>query len=124
MALLKSQERLSCGRQALLYAILMTLGQRIKAARKLRKLSQEVVAEALGVTKQAVSGWERGRETPEVPRLMPIARRLKVPVEWLLDGHGDPPEEASDPLNGITPDERAAAMSFIEVMRRRQQQVA
>ena len=124
MALLKSQEPLSCGRQVLLYACLMTLGQRIRAARSRLKISQEVVADELGITKQAVSGWERDREIPEVPKLMPLARKLKVPIEWLLDGRGDPPEEEDETLNGLTPTERAAAMSFIEVMRRRQQQVA
>ena len=124
MALLESQEPLSCDRQALLYAVLMTLGQRIRAARNRLKLSQETVAEALGITKQAVSGWERGRETPEVPKLVPLARKLKVPVDWLLDGDGDPPEEDQEPLGGLTPTERAAALSFIEMMRRRQQQVA
>ena len=102
----------------------MTLGQRIRAARKRENLSQEVVATALGVTKQAVSGWERGKETPEVPKLIPLARKLKIPVEWLLDGQGEPPVEASESLDGITPAERAAAMAFIHMMRRQQQPAA
>ena len=38
----------------------MTLGERIQALRRERGMSQENLAEALGISRQAVSKWEKG----------------------------------------------------------------
>ena len=51
----------------------MTLGQRIQKIRKEKGFSQEEIAEALEVSRQAVSKWETGTSTPDISLLPKIA---------------------------------------------------
>ncbi|EPN0316268.1 XRE family transcriptional regulator [Vibrio vulnificus] len=60
------------------------IGERIKQARKNVGLKQKDVAEALDVTPQAVSGWERGVTTPQVDLYDQIATLLDVQKRWLF----------------------------------------
>lgn len=77
----------------MLYDIEMTLGKRIKAAReRLRpKMTQAALGEHFGISLQAVSGWERDAERPDIDKLAKLSRILKVPAIWLLDGKRPPP---------------------------------
>lgn len=43
----------------------MTLGEQIRSAREAKNLSQEALAEYLGVSRQAVSKWENGTAVPQ-----------------------------------------------------------
>lgn len=49
------------------------LGERIAQERKKKNLSQEAVAQHLGVTKAAVSKWECGQSLPDVSQMPKIA---------------------------------------------------
>lgn len=62
------------------------LGGRIKLRRETRGLKQADLANALRVSPQAVSKWERGENAPDISVLVPLARLLDVAVEWLLGG--------------------------------------
>jgi DNA-binding XRE family transcriptional regulator len=77
---------LSLQNQGNLYLIDMTFKHRLRAARKAvkPKLTQLAVAQALGVTPQAVSGWERGDAMPEPGKLPDLALLLKTDVNTLL----------------------------------------
>ena len=66
------------------------IGQRIKELRKKNDLTQERLAEYLGVTDKAVSKWECGLTTPDLALIMPLARILHVSADELLGGK---PEE-------------------------------
>lgn len=90
IALPQSQATLHCAGKASLYDAEMTLGKRIQAARKrLRpEVSQQAVADAFGITKQAVSGWERNIDPPQADKLTTLRKILKVRYEWLLDESG------------------------------------
>lgn len=69
----------------------MSLGSRIKAARNTAKKTQDQVAEALGVTKGAVSQWENGGTIPELEYFMEFCRYTKASAdEVLLDRKQDP----------------------------------
>ena len=48
----------------------MTLGQRIQKGRKEAGLSQEELAEQLGVSRQAVSRWENDNGYPEMEKII------------------------------------------------------
>ncbi len=63
----------------------MNLGDVIKTKRKEHSLTQSGLAEALGVSTQAVSKWERGVGYPDVSLIVPLARILKVSTDTLLD---------------------------------------
>jgi len=63
----------------------MSLSRNIKELRKARKLSQEYVAEQLGVSRQAVSKWETGQSEPNAHNLAQLANLLEVPLSRLLE---------------------------------------
>jgi transcriptional regulator with XRE-family HTH domain len=63
----------------------MTLHRRIREARKHAGLTQERLGERIGVTKQAVTQWERDR-FPERENLIKIADATCVPLGWLATG--------------------------------------
>jgi transcriptional regulator with XRE-family HTH domain len=65
------------------------LGERIRKQRTRRRLRQLDIANALQISAQAVSKWERGENAPDIAVLADLARLLGVSVEWLL-GARDP----------------------------------
>lgn len=62
----------------------MKLSEKILYCRKRAGLSQEALAERLGVSRQAVSKWETGEALPETNKLAALASELGVSVDWLL----------------------------------------
>lgn len=63
-----------------------TLGETLRDKRIERGMTQELVAELLGVSRQAVSKWESGKTDPSTANLLALADLLGVPVEELLRG--------------------------------------
>lgn len=63
----------------------MTMGEKMQKLRKQKNWSQETLAEKLGVSRQAVSLWERGESMPEIDKLIPLARLFGVTADYLLD---------------------------------------
>lgn len=63
-----------------------TLAQKLRENRIRCKMSQEFVAEAVGVTRQAVSKWENGVSDPSTANLIALAKLYKISTEELLDG--------------------------------------
>lgn len=61
-----------------------TLGKVLKQHRVDCKMTQEFVAEALGVSRQAVSKWESGLSDPNTTNLMALAKLFGVEAEELL----------------------------------------
>lgn len=64
--------------------IRMSLGEALKSHRVNAKMTQEFVAETLGVSRQAVSKWERGESEPSTSNLIAVANLYKISVEELL----------------------------------------
>jgi transcriptional regulator with XRE-family HTH domain len=67
----------------------MTFSGKLIRLRRRRGLSQEALAEVLGVSRQAVSRWEQGTALPDGAKLLPCARYFGVSVDWLLDEEQD-----------------------------------
>lgn len=63
----------------------MTLGEKIREARKKQGLSQEQLADKLSVSRSAVAKWETDKGLPDVGNLKFLARLLNVSVDYLLD---------------------------------------
>ena len=61
-----------------------TLGEVPKTHRMRCQMTQEFVAESLGVSRQAVSKWERGAADPSTSNLLALAKLFEVPAEELL----------------------------------------
>lgn len=62
----------------------MTLGETLRKHRTDCKMTQEFVAESLGVSRQAVSKWENGSSDPSTSNLLALAKLYHVSVEELL----------------------------------------
>lgn len=62
----------------------MALGERIKACRQEAGMSQEKVAELVGVSRQAVTKWEAGQSAPNTENLFKLAEIFGTRVDLLL----------------------------------------
>lgn len=60
------------------------IAERLAARRKLAGLSQEALAEKLGVSRQAVSKWERSESSPDTDNLIALAKLYGVSLDELL----------------------------------------
>ena len=63
-----------------------SLSETLKENRTRCKMTQEFVAESIGVSRQAVSKWENGTSEPNTSNLMALARLYGIPAEDLLKG--------------------------------------
>ncbi|PTT11106.1 helix-turn-helix domain-containing protein [Caulobacter sp. HMWF025] len=66
------------------------VGSRVRMRRKLMGVSQEQLADSLGLTFQQVQKYERGANRVSASKLYEIARTLQVPVSFFFDGLADP----------------------------------
>ena len=66
----------------------MTFGEKLKAIRENRKMSQEQLAEILGSSKQVISRYENGRN-PNILIAKQFAERLNLPIVNLVDDNVD-----------------------------------
>ena len=82
----------------------MKIGEIIQRERTRLGLSQEKLAEQVGVSRQAVSKWELGDAMPDTDKLVPLARALGISVDTLLDHHpqetGEIPKEIEEKKPG------------------------
>ena len=65
-----------------------TVGGRIARLRKAKNMTQEALAEQMGVSGQAVSKWENDQSCPDISILSRLARVLGVTTDELLTGEG------------------------------------
>jgi transcriptional regulator with XRE-family HTH domain len=78
----------------------LLFADRLKKAREASGMSQQLMAERIGVKKSTVAGWESGERQPRGNRMQMIASLLNVPLLWLLGGSQQVPasaNSASDP---------------------------
>lgn len=76
----------------------MNMGETIKQARKILGISQEALAEELGVSVQAVSKWECGLSHPDISLLPQLADYLGVSLDLLLRGEETEAKEGMSAL--------------------------
>ena len=62
----------------------MVVGVRLKMARKMAGMSQQALGESAGVTRMAISKYERDQITPDSAVLIKLAEALNVKIEYLL----------------------------------------
>ncbi len=67
---------------------MVPIGNRLKKIRDEKGLSQEEISEMLGVKRTTYSKFEIGANNIPVPRLVKIAQKLNVSLNWLLLGNG------------------------------------
>ena len=73
-----------------------SLGEELKARRLQCKMTQEFVADALGVSRQAVSKWENGTVDPSASNLLALAKLYGLSAEELLQNVESAPNKKPD----------------------------
>ena len=101
----------------------MSFGENLQTIRKKNQLSQERLAEMLGVSRQAVSKWELGEGYPEVDKLLILSKKLNISLDSLLGGENPPPASENGKPSGmiriISPNE-GVIINASKVMRSQQ----
>lgn len=64
----------------------MTMGDRLKELRRERSLSQEIVAQSIGITRSAYSHYEINNRQPVYETLIKLAAFFKVSTDYIIDG--------------------------------------
>ncbi len=72
------------------------VGARIRLRRRMQGVSQEKLADALGLTFQQVQKYERGANRVSASKLYEIAAALRAPISYFFDGLADPAIENDD----------------------------
>lgn len=84
----------------------MLFYEQLAALRRTKGISQETLAEQLGVSRQAVSKWETGTAKPELDNILALCRILEVSPNELL---GDTTQPINEPLPSVTVESLKAA---------------
>lgn len=67
----------------------MNLAEKLTIQRKKSGMSQEQLADRLGITRQSVSKWEAGSSIPEISKLVAMSEIFRVSLDYLLKDHLD-----------------------------------
>lgn len=96
----------------------MQMAERLVARRKAAGYSQEALAAELGVSRQAVSKWERGEASPDTDNLIALAGLYGVTLDELLFGKASPdPKDAGEKNeNSAKPQVRISLREGIHVV--------
>ena len=78
------------------------LSNRIYTLRRRAGLSQDQLAELLGVSRQAVSRWENGSATPGLEKLQAMCRCFQVTMDQLTGAEEVPPPPLPPPRETLT----------------------
>ena len=95
----------------------MTLGQNIQTARRAKGLSQEALAERIGVSRQALGKWEKDTALPGLDNLQVLAAELGTGVDALLGAEQADPAAPAVTLDALR--DLMAARDAEEKRRRR-----
>lgn len=112
----------------------MSIGQRLKYARRCRKMTQSELSEAIGVSRGVITNIELNKvEVPQSIVTTALCRALKIDPDWLIYGEGDMDvqmhkvAEASDmskelcnAIDNLTTEEQLLLMQIIQLIRKKQ----
>ena len=79
----------------------MTIGHKIQVLRRQRGWSQEMLANQLSVSRQALSKWELGTSVPDTVNLQKLSKLFAVSADYLLDDTIDTPEDTKSQNSAI-----------------------
>ncbi len=97
-------------------ADLIAIGGRIKAERKFRNISQEVLAELVGVSPHYIYEIERGMKTMSLETLIGISSALNLSTDYILFGNSQETETFSEKLDKLDSERRTRAESAFKAL--------
>jgi transcriptional regulator with XRE-family HTH domain len=77
----------------------MNIAERIQNLRKTKGISQEELANEVGVSRQAVSKWESGQSTPDIEKIIIMSDYFEVTTDYLIKGIVSKKEELEKKLD-------------------------
>lgn len=94
----------------------MSFGEKLKALRTAKKMSQKELAERIGIAKSVISFYESGDRFPSYDVLIKIARIFNVTTDYLLlDGE----RERTVNVSGLSEEDIAAVTTVIDALKRK-----
>ena len=91
----------------------MLLYEKLARLREQNNMSQFEVAEALDVSRQAISRWETGRAKPSTEKLIALSRLYGVPLDELVGGESARAESGAENVEAPAPPRRASPRRWI-----------
>lgn len=96
----------------------MLFSEKLVYLRKKSGLTQEALAEALGVSRQSVSKWEAAGAMPEMAKIIEISKYFHVSTDFLLLDSMDPSEDGADQpaeeaLSSVALEDADAYMNYL-----------
>ena len=91
----------------------MTIGNKIMTLRRENNFSQEILAEKLGVSRQAVSKWEAEQCLPDIDKIVKLSELFSVPTDYILKE--DYELRISNPNNNQSVDEALSSQIEREI---------
>lgn len=109
----------------------MNIGERLKYARRCRKLTQGELAECIGVSRGVITNIELNKvDSPQMIVTTALCKVLKIKPEWLIYGegdmdvqmniateHSDMSKELYDAIDGLTAEEQTLLLQIIRLIR-------
>ena len=95
------------------------LGIRLREARKKKEFTQQMLADAVGVTEIYISQLERGTKLPSLALFIQIVTALDISADYILrdsvpTGKDFVYEEVAELLDGLTPKQRRGAIDILD----------
>lgn len=93
----------------------MQIGERLKAARTERKITQEYLAEKTGVSRQTVSNWENNHSYPDIISLIKMSDLYSISLDELLKEDTKMIEHLEESTNTFKSRQRLSRLILISV---------
>lgn len=91
----------------------MEIGQRLKQARTEREMTQEALAERLGVSRQTISSWENNRSYPDIVSLIALSELYNLSLDGLLKGDKKMVEHLEESTNTVKSRQRLSKIILV-----------
>lgn len=90
----------------------MGIGEKLKQARVTANLTQEMVAEKVGVSRQTISNWENGRSYPDIASVIVLSDVYCLTLDSLLKGDNELMKHLNESTD-VTKSNKQLAASFV-----------
>ena len=91
----------------------MNMADRIQHLRKSKGISQEELADKIGVSRQAISKWESEQSSPDIEKIILLSDFFEVTTDYLLKGIEPIADETKDKLDAGIFSAIGTALNFI-----------
>lgn len=92
------------------------IGSKIKAARIEKKLTQEQVAELLGVSRQTISNWENEKSYPDIISVIALSDLYSVSLDELLKGDQKMTEHLEESTNVVKSNKKLTGAIILNIV--------